>query len=164
MNEDSIRWYRSRTDWWIALCLCVPPTASAIVLTSAIVAGRQSETAIAVGVMLLVFGIYMGLIFPMRYGLNDQELTVRFGLCRQRIPLHSIREVRRTRNPLSSPALSLDRLHVQFGDGFFKAVMISPLDRDEFLDDIRERAGLVRDGERLIRQRQTKATLETDSN
>jgi hypothetical protein len=38
------------------------------------------------------------------------------------------------------------------------------LDRDEFLDDIRERAGLVRDGERLIRQRQTKATLETDSN
>lgn len=101
--------------------------------------------------MLLVAGIYMGLIFPMRYGLNDLELTVRFGLCRQRIPLHSIREVRRTRNPLSSPALSLDRLHLQFGDGFFKAVMISPLDRDEFLADIRERAGLALDGERLIR-------------
>lgn len=152
MNEDSIRWYKSRTDWWIALCLCVPPTASVIVLCSAILAGRQSEIAVAVGVILLVSGIYVGLIFPMRYGLNDQELTVRSGLCRQRIPLSSIREVRRTRNPLSSPALSLDRLHVQYGEGFFKAVMISPLDRDGFLEDIRQRAGLDWDEGRLLRR------------
>lgn len=152
MNEESIRWYKSRTDWWIALGLCVPPIAALVVLLSSILAGRLSEVLVAIGVILLVTGIYAGLIFPMRYGLDRQQLIVRSGMCRQRIPLPSILAVRRTRNPLSSPALSLDRLHVQYGEGFFKAVMISPLDREGFLEDLRNRAGLDWDEGRLIRR------------
>ena len=152
MNEDPIRWYKSKTDWWIALALCVPPIAALVVLVSSIVAGRLSEMLVALGVAVLVAGLYSGLIFPMRYGLDRQQLIVRSGVCRQRIPFNSIREVRRTRNPLSSPALSLDRLHVQFGEGFFKAVMISPLDRDGFLEDLRQRAGLDWDEGRLLRR------------
>ena len=87
----------------------------------------------------------------MRYGLDDTHLLVRFGLCRQRIVLADISEVHPTSNPLSSPALSLDRLHVQYGEGFFKAVMISPADRNRFLDDLAQKAGLKREGDRLIR-------------
>jgi hypothetical protein len=67
---------------------------------------------------------------------------VRFGICRQRIPLADISEVHPTHNLLSAPALSLDRLHVQHGHGLFKAVMISPADRNLFLDDLAQKAGL----------------------
>jgi len=91
------------------------------------------------------------LVFPMRYGLDDTHLQVRFGICRQRIPLADILEVHPTRNPLSSPALSLDRLHVQFGQGIFKTVMISPAERSRFLDDLAKTAGLKREGDRLVR-------------
>lgn len=101
--------------------------------------------------VLLVLGIYFGLVFPMRYGLDDTHLYVRFGLCRPRIPLADISEVYPTRNPLSSPALSLDRLPVQYGQGFFKAVMISPANRNGFLDDLAQKAGLKREGDRLVR-------------
>lgn len=62
-----------------------------------------------------------------------------------------ISEVRPTHNPLSSPALSLDRLHVQYGPGFLKAVMISPADREGFLEDLAQQAGLKRAGDRLAR-------------
>ncbi len=151
MSVDSIRWYKSKIDWWIALVLCIPPTVSLIVVVALFLDGKQSEIPVAIGAILLVCGIYVGLIFPMRYGLDNHQLVVRFGICRQRIPLDNILEVRPTRNPLSSPALSLDRLHVQFGKGFFKAVMISPADREQFLADLEKNGELHRTGERLVR-------------
>jgi hypothetical protein len=101
--------------------------------------------------MLWVLIVYVGVVFPMRYGIGDGRLTIRFGLCRQRIPLAEIRAVYPTRNPLSSPALSLDRLHVRFGEGFFKSVMISPAERDEFLHHLASAAALRQDGDRLTR-------------
>ncbi len=68
------------------------------------------------------------------------------------IPLAEISEVRPTSNPLSAPALSLDRLRVQFGRGLVGAVFISPVDRDHFLDELAQKAGLKREGARLVRR------------
>jgi hypothetical protein len=136
----------------MALLLCVPPVTSIAVCAELVLDGRTSEWPWGVAGVLLVFGLYVGLVFPMRYGLSDTHLLVRFGVCRQRIPLVDISEVHPTRNPLSSPALSLDRLHVQYGQGIFKAMMISPADRNPFLDDLAQRAGLKREGDRLLRE------------
>jgi hypothetical protein len=100
---------------------------------------------------VLLAGVYLGLVVPIRYGLGDNQLVVRFGLCHHRVSLADILEVRPTHNPLSAPALSLDRLRVQYGQGFFKAVLISPADRNGFLDDLARTAGLKREGDRLVR-------------
>ena len=151
MLAETMRWYRSKVDWWIALILCMPPVVSIAVCVALVHDGKTSELPWGLGRVVLVFGVYFGLIFPMRYGLDDTHLLVRFGICSQRIPLVDISEVHPTHNPLSSPALSLDRLHVQFGQGFFKAVMISPADRNRFLDDLAQKAGLQREGDRLVR-------------
>ena len=152
MNNDSLRWYRSKVDWWIAALLCVPPIAMFAVSGAVLFGEKRSEWPMAVIAILFVCGIYFGLVFPMRYGIGDGKLVVRFGQCRQSIALQDVLEVRPTRNPLSSPALSLDRLHVQYGQGFFKAVMISPADRDQFLADLAAAAGLERDGVRWVRR------------
>ncbi len=151
MFDIPAQWYRSKVDWWLALVLCVPPVASVSVCIALVQAGKMSELPIGIGSLLLVVAIYFGLVFPMRYGLDNTHLIVRFGICRQRIPLAGVLEVHLTHNPLSSPALSLDRLHVQYGPGFFKAFMISPADRDHFLDDLAQKAGLKREGDRLVR-------------
>jgi hypothetical protein len=113
--------------------------------------GKTSELPVGLVSLALVFGLYFGLVFPMRYGLDDTHLTVRFGICRHRVALADILEVHPTHNPISSPALSLDRLHVQYGEGFFRAVLISPADRNGFLDDLARTAGLKREGDRLVR-------------
>jgi hypothetical protein len=114
-------------------------------------AGSTPGLLVGVAEAVLVAGIYLGLIFPMRYGLDDTHLVVRFGLCRHRVPLADISEVRPTHNPLSAPSLSLDRLQVQYGTGVFKAVLISPTDRNLFLDELARKAGLKREGDRLVR-------------
>jgi membrane protein YdbS with pleckstrin-like domain len=144
-------WYRSKIDWWVAVLLCLGPVISVAVSVALLFGGKSSEWPWALAGILIILVIYFGLVFPMRYGLDDTHLIVRFGLCRQRVPLADISEVSPTRNPLSSPALSLDRLHVQFGRGFTQAVMISPVDRDRFLDELARRAGLRRKGDRLVR-------------
>jgi hypothetical protein len=146
-----MRWYPSKIDWWLVPVLGVPPVAAVAVCVAFGFAGSTPGLLVSAAMALLVAGIYFGLVFPMRYGVDDTHLLVRFGVCRQRIPLAEISDVHPTRNPLSSPALSLDRLRVQFGQGIFKAVMISPVDRDDFLDDLALEAGLKREGDRLSR-------------
>jgi hypothetical protein len=151
MPAEPMQWYPSKIDWWLAVILCVPPLAALTTCVVFALASMTTELLVGVALVVLVLGIYFGLVFPMRYGLDDTNLLVRFGLCRQRIPLAEISEVTPTHNPLSSPALSLDRLRVQFGPGIFKAVMISPADRNRFLDELAQKAGLKRDGDRLFR-------------
>jgi hypothetical protein len=151
VTERPIRWYKSKVDWWLAPLLAIPPVAALVSALFAIRSGDAGEIAVGVGAVMFVAAIYGGVVFPMRYGIGDERLTVRFGLIRQHVELADIVEVRPTRNPLSSPALSLDRLHIQYGRGFFKAVMISPALREEFLADLADSAGLHRVGNRLER-------------
>ncbi len=146
-----IRWYRSKIDWWLAPLLALPPIAASAVAVSSAMTGDPSEMAGGLGAVLFVAGIYVGCVFPMRYGISSDRLIIRFGLCRQHVLFSDILEIHPTRNPLSSPALSLDRLHVRFGKGIFSAVMISPGQRERFLEDLAQSAGLHREGQRLVR-------------
>jgi hypothetical protein len=143
------RWYPSKVDWWLAILLALAPVVFVVALIGALRAGSGMTAALG-GVSILA-GIYIGLVFPMRYGMDDEYLVVRHGFIRQRIPLRDIVEVFPSRNPLSSPALSLDRLEIRFGQGYFKSAMISPASRADFLDELERRASLRRDGVRLVR-------------
>jgi hypothetical protein len=151
MPAGTMQWYRSKIDWWVGLLLGLPPLTMIAVCLALLFDERTAGLPWVIAGVLFIFGLYFGLVFPLRYGLDDTQLLVRFGLCCKRIPLADISEVYPTRNPLSSPALSLDRQHVQFGQGIFKAVMISPVDADRFLDEFAQKAGLKREGTRLVR-------------
>lgn len=151
MVTEAVRWYPSKIDGWLVPVLFIPPVAAVAVLVASVLAGSIIDLLVSVAAAVLVGGLYFGLIFPMRYGIDDTHLIIRHGVCRQRILLAEIAEVYPTHNPLSSPALSLERLHVQFGSGFFKGVMISPADRALFLDHLAQQTGLQREGDRLHR-------------
>lgn len=87
-----------------------------------------------IGVILIVF---IGWIwFKTGYTINEKELIAQTGPFRSKIPLKSIRKVSRTRNPLSSPALSLDRLDIKFSEG---SILISPADANTFINTLKER-------------------------
>jgi hypothetical protein len=77
-------------------------------------------------------------------------------LTRQEIPLSSIEEVYQTRNPLSAPAWSLDRLRINYcGDDKSGFALISPKDEIRFMQEIVDNGlGLKMQGDRVIRVRQ----------
>jgi hypothetical protein len=146
MADDDVVWFPSKVDGWLWPVLCLPPASAVLFAIMAVLSGRP-ETAMVPAV--LVVGIYGGLVFPMRYGIGASELVIRFGLVRQRVPLAKITRVRPTRNPLSAPALSLDRLEIRWGEGLFGSTRISPADREGFLTLLAERSGLTREGDSL---------------
>ncbi len=172
MENQTIRWYRSKVDLWLAILLAVPPLAIVALLVRGLQTGRTEDLVGGGIVGLLIAALYGGLLFPIRYGINRHELIIQAGWLRQHIPLASITEVYPTWNPLSAPALSLDRLHVQYAphsaaeagpatsppttpgrlNRFFHSQRISPADRAAFLHDLAAAAGLEPHGDHLKRE------------
>lgn len=147
-----MRWYPSKVDWWLVPLLALPPFAGLAVTTQALLQKNWPETLIGLGVLAFVILLYAVVIFPIRYGIDREALIVRAGLFRKEIPLNTIQRVYPTMNPLSSPALSLHRLCIEFGPKFYERVLISPKERKLFLEDLAQKANLVCDGENLSRE------------
>lgn len=147
-----VRVYRSKCDRWLwivlwAALLGMVGGAVAALLTPGAALGR-----IATAVLLLATaGFVVWIMTGTHYTLTQDRLVVRSGPFRWTVPFDAITRVVPTHNPLSSPALSLDRLRISYR-GSFAGVMISPEPRAAFLQDLADRSpGLQRDGNRLTR-------------
>ncbi|MGE0058226.1 MAG: PH domain-containing protein [Dehalococcoidia bacterium] len=140
--------FPSVVDSWVLIVLAIVPLISVGVLVAAIASG-EGVLAALIG-PLIVAGIYGGLLYPVYYELEPDHLLIRFGVVHRRVAYTTIRSVRPTHNPLSSPALSLRRLRIDYGKGALSFVLISPQRRDEFLDALAARTGLNREGDALV--------------
>ena len=75
-------------------------------------------------------------IFSVEYRLDGDELTIRCGILFKRtLSIQSIRSIRPTRNPLSAPAASLDRLEITFNK--YDTILVSPKDKEAFIRELR---------------------------
>ena len=125
--------FRSKIDAWLLILLIGVIVLQALVLGS--VAFEQesaTDTLIAIGVMLLVFMFIGSFLAWTYYSVEGPTLKIVCGIFRFRIPIDEITSIRATRNPLSSPALSLDRLRITYGPKN-KKIMVSPADKSGFL-------------------------------
>ena len=121
--------FPSKIDWWL-IALVVIATVYAIGIT-AYAAGPGS---LELYFTLAMFLAIPALLIPIHYVIDGRFVRIRCGVIGWRIgsiPIDEIRSVRPTRNPLSSPALSLDRLRIELANGH--VWRISPRDRSEFL-------------------------------
>jgi len=151
MDAD-IEWFPSKVDSWLAAILIVAPMVSASGFLAPGVWEDPTVLAIAIAGPGLILALYGLLVFPMRYGIGREQLVIRHGVVRQRVALREILIVEPSSSPLSSPALSLDRLRVSKGERWNDSVLISPVDRERFLALLAERGGLVREADRLLRR------------
>jgi hypothetical protein len=87
--------------------------------------------------LVLAGAFQLQALYGTDYRFEDDALRIRASFFRWRVPLAAIDAVEPTRNPLSSPACSLDRLRIDYGG---KRIMISPLDKAEFLRALVQRA------------------------
>ena len=65
-----------------------------------------------------------------QYKIDGENLVI----WRTKIPIQSIHKVYRTRMPLSSPALSLDRIGIVYNK--YDEIFISPKEREEFIKEL----------------------------
>lgn len=125
--------FRSKVDTWLLVLLIGVIVIQALVLGSfAFEQQSTAETLIPIGVMLLVFAFIGSFLMWTYYSVEGPTLKIVCGVFRMRIPIDQITSIKATRNPLSSPALSLDRLRITYGPKNRK-VMVSPADKAGFL-------------------------------
>lgn len=139
MAAESV--YRSKIDSWLVAILAVAGVTSGYAVVVDLRAAPARDAALSALPLALAAVSVVWLFVSTRYILRNDELVVRTGPCRWRIALRDIAEVAPTRNPLSSPALSLDRLRITYGSG--KSIMISPRDKRAFLRELDARRKAV---------------------
>jgi membrane protein YdbS with pleckstrin-like domain len=69
------------------------------------------------------------------YVVADNNLTIKCGfLFNQTIPIQIITKISETRNPLSSPAVSIDRLEIKYNK--YSTVLVSPAEKTDFIQTL----------------------------
>lgn len=92
-------------------------------------------------VLAFTFVLPLWLVLDTNYTRTAQELLIRSGPFRWRIPLSAVHEVSPSRSWVSAPALSLDRLCIRYGQG--SSILVSPREKQRFVEALRERCPAV---------------------
>ena len=69
------------------------------------------------------------------YTIDGNSLIIKCGfLLNKTIDIKGIKKITETNNPLSAPAISLDRLEISYGT--YDSILISPKQKKEFIETI----------------------------
>jgi hypothetical protein len=144
--------FPSKKDGWLMALLVLPLGLGLAGTIAGVVAGGRTAALIGGIAWLVLILVFVLLVFPMRYTLRDDHLEIRAGQLRFRIRYTDITQATPTRNPLSAPALSLDRLKIDYRNarGRMRWTLISPEPKADFLMALAARTGLKQDGDRLV--------------
>ncbi|WP_042076873.1 PH domain-containing protein [Acinetobacter nosocomialis] len=131
--------FRSKIDWWLLLIFVVI-TANIIfkiyqeVHHSSI--GTNFSHLMIYSLVILVIWLP---VFNTYYVVENNTLIIKSLVFGWKININDITQIEPTHNPLSSPALSLDRLKISYiKNGRIAKVMISPKDKEGFLNTLRK--------------------------
>lgn len=128
--------HKSKIDAWLVAVLAVVIIVSLFGAAIAFSEGSVTSVVLAAFIAGISIGLPIWLLATTRYKLYGDQLIVQSGPFKWRVPVTEITRVVPTSNPLSSPALSLDRLRIDYGRG--ASLMISPRDKDKFLRDLED--------------------------
>ena len=144
--------YESKRDAWIAALIWVGALCAGYIGFAQFQTPTPLLRRVAMlGLLVSVAGFMLWVLYRTDYTLTDEILLIRCGPFRYRVPLAEIDSVRPSRNPLSSPACSLDRLLIKW-NGERKRILISPSTKSDFLRELGRRCAQLRpEGEGLVR-------------
>jgi hypothetical protein len=125
--------FKSKVDLWILLVI-VGMMVMDVVLIVALAMDTTTPPAEKTGgilVFIALMALIMSLALRTYYAVDKNVLRVVSGPFRWKIPIDQITSVTPTRTLLSSPAMSLDRLKIEYGK--LRPIVVSPADKKGFL-------------------------------
>jgi PH (Pleckstrin Homology) domain-containing protein len=125
--------FESKRDLWIVLYTRVAPFVLLAVISAFEYArGHNMRGPLAGLIVIVIAEVFLigPILRSIYYVIDGDTLLISGGIARWRVPIRSIRSITPTRSILSSPALSLDRLRIEY-DG--KRIMVSPEEKQRFI-------------------------------
>ena len=129
--------FESRRDLWLVAVLRLMPVFMLLIVGGSWYgSGRDIRGPLAGAIILIIVEVFFfeSLLRSTYYLVERPDLIIRSSFFTWRVPIAEIRTITPTRNPLSSPALSLDRLLITYGA---KQIMVSPEEKQRFIDSLR---------------------------
>lgn len=129
--------FESKRDLWIIVLLRVMPIVVMAVVGDVWYLQHGDWRGPLLGAFLLLVAelfLFEWMFRSTYYVIEGDTLLIRSGIVSWRVPIRDIRSVRPTRSAISSPALSLDRLRIDYGR---KWILVSPEDRNRFIAALR---------------------------
>ena len=125
--------FHSKIDWWVlAFLICMTGLLVQLLLTMQ-AKGTMEAYPVHTAVYLLTIVVIWWPVWNTRYRVSEDCLTIRCLFLSWRIPLAQIQKVSPSNNSVASPALSLNRLKIDYQqDGVKKFVLVSPRHQDKF--------------------------------
>jgi hypothetical protein len=123
--------FKSKIDRWLLYLLIAVMIFEVVVMSAAATqADGPLEATVLILAALVIVGLLGSMLIGTHYTVDGNTLRIACGPFRWKVPVDAIDSVEPTRNPLSSPALSLDRLRIQYGK---RRILVSPADKAGFL-------------------------------
>ena len=117
--------FDSKRDLWLGLFIWIPIGGG---LFTSFMGGGWFINGLLLTISCLVAWIW----FATNYHISDDLLLIRCGPFKEKIKIEDIKSIKKTRNPISSAALSLDRMEIRYGD--YGMTIISPKHEEEFIN------------------------------
>jgi membrane protein YdbS with pleckstrin-like domain len=126
--------FKSKIDRWLLFLLVAVMVFEVVVMVIAATRlNSPREATVLVVASLAIVALIGSMLVGTHYTVAGDTLRVACGPFRWKVPIDAIQSVEATRSPLSSPALSLDRLRIHYGK---RRIMVSPSDKAGFLKAI----------------------------
>ena len=129
--------FESKRDLWLLVIVRLIPLVLLVVIANVwYQVHHDLRGPIAGAFILIVFELFFfeSILRSTYYMIDAGTLVIRSSVFSWRVPISEIRSITPTRSALSSPALSLDRLRIEYGG---KAIMVSPEDPKRFIEALR---------------------------
>ena len=124
--------FKSKVDAWLVVLLVAAMALQLVATVHLLYTGQDAVAGtVAVVALLLVYLLIVSTLKRTWYEVDGEQLRIVCGFFRWTIPLGDIDSVETSRSPLSSPALSLDRLRIRYRGK--RSILVSPADRERFV-------------------------------
>jgi len=135
---EDVATFPTKVDTWLAALVAAAlliPLELMVVLAIIAPAELSASMPILIASLLFSGGMVFLVAWPVHYTVTEEDLLIRFGIFKRRVPLATIIGISQSRDPTSSPAWSLDRLRVEYltPTNKTRAVLVSPADKAGFL-------------------------------
>ena len=121
--------FKSKIDLWVGAIFTLLP----IIMISAAIEERD---VVPIVITVLMIGMLAVLFFGTKYVIDSDELIIYGGIYKKKIAINQITSLRPTKNPISAPAMSLDRIEITYNH--MQIALVSPKDKEIFIKKLIE--------------------------
>lgn len=140
IEQNNMQTFRSKIDWWVLGFIIAMTGLLLQLLVTMYAKGTMQEYTEHTAVYIITIAVLWWPILNTRYVVGENTLTIHCLLFKWRIPIVNIEKISKTNHSISSPALSLNRLKIEYlNEGKSKYILVSPRNPQKFYQALQQK-------------------------